>query len=700
MKIRCGYMVSLRNLAYFIGLAIFYHKYVPLVGSFQLVLVPLLLVVACLTWKDLRRGILFFIFVFPLINNIPYFFGIYEPSPMAPTALILFLFFFLGVLLNRDPIKKQDVLGPGLMKPLLVFVLVILVSAAVTFFRYANFFPLHGFAIYEVKTNTFGVSAGGAIMSVFFQSLNYLTGLAFFWILTKYLRSKKSIVEALSVLWLSSIFALGFALFQHFGHGRLGNSPANYLFQLINGTFKDAMSFGAYLAMAAPLFLGVVFASARLWRKIAAAVIVFLSFYLVLFSGSRIGLISLLAASVSFAVWGMIATLGLRKDSSRNLKHKYALAIAFLGLGLVVVGALGFRGPILARIRNLNIVERLGHSREALNWRIQALWGPAIQMMADYPISGIGIGAYIIEVANYRGIYPTSGVVPESAENYFLQIGAELGIVGILVMVWISWALFREIRKGFRVSGRLVGSKNVFLVIGGASGILAFFIDSQMHSFIGSYEIKYMLWFLIALLLCLSRLPEEKRPESMNACLPSGNARAAEGRPGRGRLSTAIVISVLVYGATLLWNSTHSLSLQSRTEKLGLVQEFGLYQQEKTSDGREFRWTREYGAIPIKIDKPLLSVPIHASHPDIDKKPVLVQFYLVEGLFKSQRLLKEITIGDHEWRNVDLSVAGEKGASAILFIKISRTWNPQKATGVPDPRNLGVAVGKVMEKDL
>jgi hypothetical protein len=310
------------------------------------------------------------------------------------------------------------------------------------------------------------------------------------------------------------------------------------------------------------------------------------------------------------------------------------------------------------------------------------------------------MGGYIIEAANYTDVYRTSGAVTESAENYLLQVGAELGIAGLLAVLWVGWALFREIRRGFRDKAKALGSGRVFLAIGAASGILAFVLNSQMHSYIGSYEIKYLLWFLIGLLFCLSRLPEEKRPEKLAEPPPSAKAaRVAEDQPVRRRLPTAVAIMILVYGAVHLWNSTHSLSLQSRSEKLGLVQDFGLYPIEKTSDGRDFRWTREYGAIPVKIDKPVLSVPIHASHPDIAKKPITVQFFLVKELFKSKRLLKEITIGDNGWRNIDLPVAEEIGQAAILLLKINRTWNPQKVSGVPDPRNLGVAVGKVMGKD-
>ena len=693
-------MILFRNLAYFIGLAVFYYKYVPLVLPFQLVLIPILLLISCLTWINLRLGTLFFIFAFPLINNLPYFFGISEPSPIAPVALVLFLFFFLGVLLNRDPAKNQDVLGPSLMKPLLVFALVVAVSAAVTFFRYTNFFPLHGLTIYEIKTNTVGVSAGGAIMSVVFQSLNYLTGLAFFLVLSRAVRTKKSADEALSVLMLSSLLSLGFALFQHYGHGPLGNNPTSYLDQLINGTFKDAMSFGAYLSMAAPLFLGMFFATRRLWRKIAAGAIVLLSLFLILYTGSKIGLFSLITASVCFAVWGAIAKILSKKGPARGLRRKYVFAIGALVVAGISMCAVVFKGPILTRVGNLKIVERLKNSSSMFNWRIQALWTPAVKMMADYPLTGVGMGGFIIEAANYADVFRTRGFATESAEDYLLQVGSELGIVGILAVIWIALALFSEIRRGFRMKAKVADPWSVFLSIGAASGIFAFAINSLMHSYIGSYEIKYLLWFLIGLLFCLSRLPEEKRPEKSAESPSSAKAaRVAGGRPFRQRLPTAVAIMILVYGAVHLWNSTHSLSLQSRTEKLGLIQDFGLSPLEKMPDGREFRWTREYGAIPVKIDKPFLSVPIHASHPDIAKKPITVQFFLVKDLFKSKRLLKEITIGNNEWRNIDLSVADEKSDATILLLKINRTWNPQKVSGVTDPRNLGVAVGKVMGKE-
>jgi hypothetical protein len=85
-----------------------------------------------------------------------------------------------------------------------------------------------------------------------------------------------------------------------------------------------------------------------------------------------------------------------------------------------------------------------------------------------------------------------------------------------------------------------------------------------------------------------------------------------------------------------------------------------------------------------------------ASHPDIRQNPVRVKIYLVKDLFKQKKLLGELTLNESVWNNYEFSVPKEEvGQEAILLLKVNRTWNPLKTTGAPDPRNLGVAIGKI-----
>jgi hypothetical protein len=226
-----------------------------------------------------------------------------------------------------------------------------------------------------------------------------------------------------------------------------------------------------------------------------------------------------------------------------------------------------------------------------------------------------------------------------------------------------------------------------FILIGAIAGIISFLLIIQTHTFIGSYEIKYTFWLLAGIVFCLGR-PGKGRDENL-AQKPLFN------KPQK--IAALAILSL--FGGVHLWNSTHSLSLKSRTELLGLKQDFGFYQHEKTNDGKEFRWTRSYGGLTLKIEKPVIAIPLLASHPDIQKKPVKVKIYLVKDFFKHKKLLDEVTLTQSVWKTYEYDVAQEVGEEVILLLKVNRTWNPLKMFGTPDPRNLGVAVGKIEFED-
>lgn len=150
------------------------------------------------------------------------------------------------------------------------------------------------------------------------------------------------------------------------------------------------------------------------------------------------------------------------------------------------------------------------------------------------------------------------------------------------------------------------------------------------------------------------------------------------------------------FGGIHFWNCTHSLSLKNRTKLFDLKQNFGLYEVETTEERQKFQWTREYRGMTLEVDKPVIEILLHASHPDIKEEPVKVEIYLVKEFFKKKKLLDEIVLTDNAWRAYKYSIPEEMGKEIILLIKVSRTWNPQRVLGIPDPRHLGVAVGEIV----
>jgi len=670
---------------YGIMLYFFYVKYVPLVKPFQSILLPVLFFVFVFAAVEIKWGILLFIFTFPLINNLPYFFDIYENTPHAPTALVLFLFFFIGWLVHCALNKKPDAFRHPIFRPLVLFSLLVLVSAVITFFRYANFFPFFADSIYELQTNAYGVSAGGAIMSVVFNSLNYLTGMAFFFILVKTVNSREFIRKILVVLCAGTFLSLLFGMYQHFKDMRFGNNPISINQGLINATFKDGLSFGAYIAIMTSLILGAAF-GLKGFMRIVSLLVVILSLYMIFFTGSKSGLFCLLLSLLVFMVFSIRKTYNSRKIKAYSFKQiitSLSFVIIFVGLG--AVGFFTFKEPIVTEITKsrtfarAKVLRKQLESRSVFKERSETLWKLAIPMIKEYPVTGVGIGGYIIEVSNYAEIFETNIITPESAENYILQVGSELGLIGLLLILWIFWEIIRQMKRSHRKIPD--NDRYKFILIGAAAGIISFFINIQVHTYIGSYEIKYTFWLLVGLVFALGRDAGEK---------------AEEGRVFFSRkFKIAGGIVLVLFGAAHLWNSTHSLSLAARTEKLDIKQDFGFYQQEKTNDGREFRWTRKYGGTTITVEKQVIEIPVLASHPDIGNKPVKMKIFLVKDFFKQKKLLDEIILTKNEWETFEYHIPEEVNQEVILLIKVSRTWRPLKVLGTPDPRNLGVAVGKI-----
>jgi O-antigen ligase len=666
---------------YILGLVFFYLKYVPLIRSFQALLIPVLVLVCSITvWKP-DWGMLFFVFVFPLINNLPYLFGINENTPHAPTALVLFLFFFLGWLINESWRSAAPSRREGIFLPMRFFALVVLVSAIITVFRLTDFYPVRADGIYELATNIKGVSAGGAIMSTLFCSLNYWTGLAFFFVLIRLLRCSALIRKTIRVLAASTLLSLAFGFWQHFKDLRLGNTLRGAAQGMINGTFKDPLSFGAYLAMVGTIILGIGLGS-KGGSRLFFFFIVIMAWTMSLLTGSRAGILGLVIAA------GLFAVLTLQRQAPPGPKKvvlkRRVITFSFVAIlaavvfsGLIISHGDLFKSRTLVRLDAPLKKELVGFWDRPRG----RLWTNALLMLKDYPLTGVGIGNYIIEVSNYSARHGVPVVNSQSAENVLLQVGSELGIVGIFLFLWIVWELATQMRKTY--AGFQAGDGDRFILIGALAGMIAFFTNSLAHTFIGSYEIIYAFWFLTAVVLCL---PAREGAGTVPVLVKS-------------RLPRVMPALLVIYAIIFFWNSTHSLSLAAHTREFGLKQNFGFYPEERTDDGRVFSWTGRSAGLTLKIEKPQMEIPVHASHPDIQNRPVRVKICLARDLFKQKKLLDEIILADSSWKLLTFRLPQEVGREIILVLKVSRTWNPQKASRTPDPRNLGIAVGTIRFRD-
>ncbi len=291
------------------------------------------------------------------------------------------------------------------------------------------------------------------------------------------------------------------------------------------GTFAQPNPYGGYLGLALPLALSLVIwiafettPKSVIWAAAGPAYLNRLAQLgyslgrLVLFGLPLAAMLAALFASQSRGAWLGFAVAGAVTVVVRSKKFALlALAAVVTGVLAALAGSISFSpgsttqeadSPILAVTErfvnaaaifdikdvattpvtdaNFATVERLAH------------WQAARDMWRDHPWLGVGFG-------NYGVIYPAYAVGRwldplGHAHNYLLNLGAETGLVGIIVYLafWISC---------FAVSWRAVRLSSGFFraVAAGGMGILA---HIQVHNLVDNLYVQGM-YLHVAIILGL-----------------------------------------------------------------------------------------------------------------------------------------------------------------------------------------------------
>jgi hypothetical protein len=160
--------------------------------------------------------------------------------------------------------------------------------------------------------------------------------------------------------------------------------------------------------------------------------------------------VSLLALSFSRSAWlALLAFSTILIWKSRHFDRK-RLAILLLTIALSFVITL-FPSRELVQARTLNTTS---HSEEFSFIGRTWLNGEARRVITEYPLTGVGIGSFIMELAQRAG----EGYVIEPAHNIFLLAGAELGIPGLLLVVALFISLAHRLIKTRSPNAILAGA--------------------------------------------------------------------------------------------------------------------------------------------------------------------------------------------------------------------------------------------------
>jgi len=296
----------------------------------------------------------------------------------------------------------------------------------------------------------------------------------------------------------------------------------------------------------------------------------------------------------------------------------------------------------------------------------------SLRMLATAPWFGVGIGRYY----GLSGRFMPQSIYwfffHENAHNNFLQIAAELGLVGLAMFVWFLGA----------AAARLIASVKVNpadrLLIGSVAALGAFIVTWLTSHPMLVPEVAYPFWLLLGVAIARADIVLQ------SATVPAIPESPIERVPTRWmRLSAAVGIVILIA----------SVAPRARREAAALnlaETSFGFYDWEM-EDGQRFRWTSRQATFFVPGAARELQVPLRALH--LGRNQASTSVYVAVG----GRTVDCVTLPDYQWTTVRLRLPRLANAPDFQRIDLitSPAWSLASAyDGPADIRILGVQAGE------
>ncbi len=280
----------------------------------------------------------------------------------------------------------------------------------------------------------------------------------------------------------------------------------------ISSTLRQANDFGAYIMGICPLILSLLMhwdtiASQmteyfKQWkvRSVFVLCFLFLAYVILVIC---LGLTFSRAAWVGFFV--AIICLGSFK--------KEALPFIFL----IIVGFIWIFSPVMVSTRDVSLItdnvkhiakpppgQKLPESKNVIQYVHDHLgsgrwgfWKEAIHIIHDYPWWGSGLNTYSQMGARYKiswGGYP---------HNSYLQMTAELGVLGLGTFLWMIAALYFFVLKAIKIMPK--GLLRA-MIIGMLASLTAYLIQSFFDTTFYSVQLSVLMWLMMGVMVSIVRM--------------------------------------------------------------------------------------------------------------------------------------------------------------------------------------------------
>ncbi len=287
---------------------------------------------------------------------------------------------------------------------------------------------------------------------------------------------------------------------------------------IATGAFGNSQLLAAFLVLLLPVAAVFSLVGRLGARRIVATVGVVLIPGLLLLTLNRSAWIGALAG---LAAVGLLARCGTRPgvDLLAHWRRRW-VAPAGLALAVLTFCILAWPQPaVAARAQSLGALA----TDRSLQWR-QQMWAVGARMLHARPLLGFGLGAFPLRADEYavesQGplrisfrqhghdvvVGPRSIAVPSAAQveaegvslsslahNEYLQLGAELGLVGLALYLAVLWGFFHRALGTLR---RRRGAQN-WLLLAAVGGVTAHAVNGLTNPGGQFGEVSGLFWLLL-----------------------------------------------------------------------------------------------------------------------------------------------------------------------------------------------------------
>ena len=268
------------------------------------------------------------------------------------------------------------------------------------------------------------------------------------------------------------------------------------------GLFGNAGYFSEYLILSLPIAISLFLVTKNKIIKLLLLVGILAIGSTIVLTFTRTPYLALV---ISFTFMGFFFFISRRKTFFKE--NKKIFTVILLASLFIIPTSLNEKGTVLSKIKERVSITQLRNTFST--GRRIAIWKYTSLMIKDRPLLGSGIGTFKYNTLRYqakffdqgenRSLYPYG--IADKTHNEYLQLGAELGIIGLIIFIWLIFTYFSYGLKVLKKS-----KDNIFqqgIIIGLMGSVIVFLVDCIFwfplhHSFT-----SFLFWLYLSLLVAI-----------------------------------------------------------------------------------------------------------------------------------------------------------------------------------------------------